>query len=228
MTWWGKREIGPLMTQWNINLGAFWWRNGQIRDPSNDESGVPWWPDREILGPRPLILFKRFNMAPFPNLWAPNFNWEILDVMQVKKEYTWALILHCSAYISKIVWGCRASLNHSLFVIVWSFWERRKKKGIKRLCEDYRCLILIFSVIYLDSRGYIGWGPRLWRYLKSFVLFFSSLPFPFPFLFFLIFHFLSLFVCLSRGPFNSGAPGHRPPMPPSRYATGWVTFQLRN
>ena len=29
------------MTQWNINLGALWWRNGQIRDSSDDEIGVP-------------------------------------------------------------------------------------------------------------------------------------------------------------------------------------------
>ena len=24
MTWWAKREIGPLMVQWNINLGVLW------------------------------------------------------------------------------------------------------------------------------------------------------------------------------------------------------------
>ena len=41
MTWWAKREIGPPMVQWNINLGALWWQNGQIRDPSNDEIGAP-------------------------------------------------------------------------------------------------------------------------------------------------------------------------------------------
>ena len=88
MTRWGKRKIGPLMAQWNIILGALWWRNGQIRDPSDDKIGAPWWPDEEIQGPRPQILFKRFNTASLhSNLWAPNFDWEILDVVQAEKEY---------------------------------------------------------------------------------------------------------------------------------------------
>ena len=29
------------MMQWNINLGALSWRNGQIRDLSDDEIGTP-------------------------------------------------------------------------------------------------------------------------------------------------------------------------------------------
>ena len=62
------------------------------------------------------------------------------------------------------------------------------------------------SVIYLDSLGYIGWGPPS-GYLKSFVL---------SFLFFIVF---CLGAPLAPGPFSSGAPGHCPPMPPSRYAT---------
>ena len=61
-------------------------------------------------------------------------------------------------------------------------------------------MILVFSVIYLDSWEYIGWGPPS-EYLKSFVLsflFFSS----FSFLLFSILHFL---FCLSLGgPFSSG------------------------
>ena len=61
----------------------------------------------------------------------------------------------------------------------------------QRMCDDYQCLILIFSVIYLDSWGYIGWWPPS-GYLKSLVLSFS-------FLFFSILHFL---FCLSL----SGAP----------------------
>ena len=63
------------MTQWNINLGAFWWRNGEIRDPSDDEIVTPWWPDGEIGGPRPLILFKQFNTAPLHSfkLMGPKF-----------------------------------------------------------------------------------------------------------------------------------------------------------
>ena len=52
------------MVQWDINLGGLWWYNEQIRDPSDDEIGAPWWPDGEIGNPRPLLLFKRFNTAP--------------------------------------------------------------------------------------------------------------------------------------------------------------------
>ena len=53
-------------------------------------------------------------------------------------------------------------------------------------------------------------------YLKSFALSFLFFPFSFSFsfLFFVFFFFLAL-----GGPLNSGAPGHRPPMPPSCYAT---------
>ena len=76
-----------------------------------------------------------------------------------------ALILHCSVYISKIVW-----------------W--------------LKCLILVFSVIYLNSWGYIGWGPV--RVFKKFRSLFSFLPFFFSFLFFIF------IVCLSG---DSLAPG---------------------
>ena len=64
---WPDEENGKLDPWWRngtLIWGAFWWCNGQIRDPSDDEIGAPWWPDGEIWGPRPLILFKRFNTAP--------------------------------------------------------------------------------------------------------------------------------------------------------------------
>ena len=54
-------------------------------------------------------------------------------------------------------------------------------------------------------------------YLKSFVLSFLFFPF-FSFLFFIFFFPLSL-----GGPFSYRAPGHCPPMPPSRYATAVTT-----
>ena len=41
---WSDEEngiLGPLMTQWNINLRALKWRNGQITDPSDDKIGPP-------------------------------------------------------------------------------------------------------------------------------------------------------------------------------------------
>ena len=86
------------------------------------------------------------------------------------------------------------------------------------------CLILVFSVICLDSWGYIGWGFQS-GYLKSFVLFFFSSFSFFSFIFFIFFFCLSL-----GGPFSSLAPGHCPPMPPSCYATdpqGVATTPLR-
>ena len=75
------------------------------------------------------------------------------------------------------------------------------------------------SSIY--SHGDISGGrlrPSIWKVSLS--LFFSS--FSFSFLFFIFFFPLSL-----RGPSSSGAPGHCPPMPPSRYATDWITWPNR-
>ena len=54
-------------------------------------------------------------------------------------------------------------------------------------------------------------------YLKSFLLSFLFFLF-FSFCFFSILRFLFC-LSLSRGPFSSGAPGHCPTMPSSRYAT---------
>ena len=58
--WWRNRTL-----IW----GALWWHNEQIRDPLDDEIARGWnWGPLMIwwgnLGPRPLILFKRFNTAP--------------------------------------------------------------------------------------------------------------------------------------------------------------------
>ena len=110
--------------------------------------------------------------------------------MQAEKENMGALNLHCSYYISKIVW-----------------WLPMFDFGI--FCHQLR-LMGIYRMVAPPS-----------GYLKSFVL--TFLFFLFCFFFFSILHFL--FFPLSRGPFSSGAPGHCPPMPPSRYATGHVWIQ---
>ena len=67
----------------------------------------------------------------------------------------------------------------------------------QRLYDDYQCLILVFSVIYLDLWGYIGWGlhPGIWK--VSFSIWFSSFSFFFSFL------FVTFFFPLSWGPFSS-------------------------
>ena len=81
----------------------------------------------------------------------------------------------------------------------------------QRSCDDYQCLILVFSVIYLDSWGYRVGVPR---------------PGIFFFYFFSFLHFF--FVSFSGGPFSSRAPGHCPPMPPSRYATAYTSLKTCN
>ena len=150
----------------HINLGAFWWRNMQIRDPSDDEIEAPWWPDGEIGGPRPLIPFKRFNTAPLHSF--------------------------------KIMYGPKISLSNFRCHASW-----KRIHGVQILhcsCDDYQFLILVFSVIYLNSWGYIGWGPV--RVFEKF----HSLSF---FTLFSIFHFIFHFCCLSLGgPICSGSPGH--------------------
>ena len=97
------RKLGPWWCNGTLIWGALWWCNGQIRDLSNDEIGTR----DDLIGKlRTLdhIFFSngliRLNCA-LSNVWAPNFHWEMLDVMQ---EYMVALILHCSSYVSKIVW----------------------------------------------------------------------------------------------------------------------------
>ena len=82
----------------------------------------------------------------------------------------------------------------------------------QRSCDHYRCLILVFSVLYLKSWGYIGWGPvrvfKKFRFLSRafssffyflFFLFFSFLPFLFSFFFCLFFLWGGL---LLRGPWT--------------------------
>ena len=158
---WSDGENGKLDPWWcNGTFGALWWRNWQIRDPSNGKFEALWWPDGEIGGPIDHKLFSNSLIrlhCTLSNLWAPNFNWKILDDMQAEKIYE-APILHFSFHIP-------------------------------RSCDDYQCLILVFSVIYLDSWGYIGWGPRPGIWKISFPLFSS-----FSFLRFL------LFFSFSRGP----------------------------
>ena len=93
----------------------------------------------------------------------------------------------------------------------------------QRLCDDYQCLILVFSVIYFDSWEYTGGAPV--PVFEKFSSLFSFLPFPlFSFLFFtfflsfLFFWSLSLGAPLSQGPLDM----HCPSMPPSRYATDFA------
>ena len=152
--------------------------------------GSSWWSDGENWGTRPLILFKGFNTALLHSF----------TLMGPK-----SLLRNFRSHASwKIIHGApNLHCSYNISKIVWWF----------------SMLILIFSVIYVDSRGYIGWGPRSGIWKVSFSLFFYFLPFLFFFpFFFSILHFL-FFPRLSGGPFSSGVPGHCPPMPPSRYAT---------
>ena len=86
--------------------GALWWGNGQIRDPSNDEIGAPWWPNGEIWDPRPKILFKEFDTAPLHSFKLMGLKFQLRNFRfhTSRKRIHGALNLHCSYYISKIVW----------------------------------------------------------------------------------------------------------------------------
>ena len=127
------------------------------------------------------------------NLWAPIFNWEKIN---------W-----------KRIHGAQIPIVRLIF---------------QRLCDDNQCLFVCLFVCFffhlLRLMGIYRVGPRpgiekfrsLFSFLPFIFIFFSS--FSFLFLFFLSFFFFFLSLSLG-GPFSSGAPGHCPPMPPSRYAT---------
>ena len=67
----------------------------------------------------------------------------------------------------------------------------------------------------LGLTGIYRVGAPVWTFET-----FRSLFLPFPFFLFDFFPFF--FLSLPLGPCSSGAPGHCPPMPPSRYATDAV------
>ena len=92
----------------------------------------------------------------------------------------------------------------------------------KEYMGPYLCFkdcVMITSVWFwyfchlLGLTGIYRVGPPS-GHLKRFVLSF--------FLFLFFFLILIFFLSLPLGPFSSGAPGHCPPMPPSRYATDAV------
>ena len=99
-------KLGPWWRNGTLIWEVLWWCNGQIREPSDDEIGAPWWPDGEIWGPRPLILFKRFNTAPLHSfrLLGPLYLLRNFRCHASSKRIHGALNLHCSSHISKIVW----------------------------------------------------------------------------------------------------------------------------
>ena len=107
--------------------------------------------------------------------------------------------------------------SHASWKIIHGAPNLHCSYNISKIVWWFSMLILIFSVIYVDSRGYIGWAPvRVFEKFRSLFSFIFFLFFFFPFFFYSSFSF---FPCLSGGPFSSGVPGHCPPMPPSRYAT---------
>ena len=86
-----KIEIGPLVAQWNINLGPFYDAMGKLETLAMMKLGPP----NDLMGRLGALdhLHVFFSNGliwlhfTFSNLWAPNFYWEILDVMQAEKEY---------------------------------------------------------------------------------------------------------------------------------------------
>ena len=118
---------------------------------------MTWWGN---WGPRPRIIFKRFNTAPLQsfNLIGPKFKlWNFSWHASWKRIYK-TPITHCSSHISKIVW-----------------WLPMFDFGI--FCHLLRLM------------GIIRWGPRrpgIWKVSFSFLfsLFFSFLHFFLLFFFF--------------------------------------------
>ena len=202
MTQWGNWK--PLMKQWgNYYVGEAKWPDGETGNWAQ-----AWWPNGrswalgdvmgklEILamvksgplydlmgklGPRPRIIFKRFNIntAPslyctFSNIWAPNFNWEILDDSASWKKSHKAPIPHFSSHLSKIVW----------WLPMFDF-----------------CIFC--HLLRLMGRGYIELLYRVGapsEYLKSFVPFFFSSSSFLPFLFFSFLFFICFSCLFLRGP----------------------------
>ena len=91
----GKWEIGPLMVQWNVwALLMMQWAN-KLETLSKRKLGplITWaWEHDFDWGPALDHEFFSNGITrlhcTLSNLWAPNFNWEIVDVMQAEKEYT--------------------------------------------------------------------------------------------------------------------------------------------
>ena len=93
---------------------------------------------------------------------------------------------------------------------------------------DFGTFCHLLRLLGIYRMGTLVWVFEQFRPLFSFLSFLFFLFFSFFFSFFFsILHFLFfLSLSLSGAPFSSGAPGHCPPMPPSRYATDHdVPFQ---
>ena len=219
MTWWGN--WGPLMAQWKI-LGPFMtqWGNWKhlIKQWGNCV-GEAKWPDGETgkMGPW-------WRNGTFGALWWSNGQirdpsngevWALDDLMEILDHELFSndlIRFHCT--LSKL-WAPNFNweILHDMQVEKKNTWGPIFRLIFQRSSDDYQCLILVFSVIYLDLWGYIGWGPRPGIWKVSFPLFNSS----FSFLFFSLCFFS--FVSFLGPTLAPGHPGHRPPMPPSCYAT---------
>ena len=141
-----------------------------------------WW---ENWGPRPGIIFKRFNMDPLhsfklvgPKFQLRNFRWHA----SWKKK-----CIRPKFPIFRLIF------QRSWF---WYFLSSTQRHGD------------------ISSRAPVRVFEKF-RFLFPFLFFFSS----FSFLFFIFFFVSFLGPLYLGGPFSSGAPGHCPSMPPSRYAT---------
>ena len=146
---------------------------GKLETLAMIKIGAPWWPCGEIWGPRPLILFKRFNTASlhFFKLNGPNI---LIEKFQM------------SCKLKKNTWGPHSPLFLLYFkdcVMITNVW-------------------FWYCLSSTQTHGDIsGWGscPGIWK--VSFSLFFYSFSSLF-FSFFYFFSFLFfIFLSLSWGPF---------------------------
>ena len=94
-----NRKFCPRWRNGTLIWGPFWWRKGMMKLGFPDSL-------IEKVGALDHLFFSNGLIRLYctlSNLREPNFNWEILNVMQAEKIHG-ALNLHCLSYISKIVW----------------------------------------------------------------------------------------------------------------------------
>ena len=190
MTWWEKRDIGPLMAQGSI-WGPLMTQWGNERPLCSDgKLGTP----NELMGKLGALDHKFVSIGlirlhcTLSNLWAPNFNWKILHFMQAETEYT----------------GPRYPIVRLI---------------LQRLCDDWQFLLWVLGPQWSQIFCHLLWLMRIYRLgatgrpRPGIWKVFSFLIFPFFSFFFLfsslLFSFsLSLGAHLAPGPMDFVHPCH--------------------
>ena len=118
-------------------------------------------------GPRPRIIFKQLIRlhCTLSNLWAPNFNWQILDDMQAEKEYMGPKSPFFVSYFK----DCVMITNVWFLVFFFLFVIYLRLMGIYQVgapsgnFKSFVCWILSFRFFFLFFLFFffwsLSWGP---------------------------------------------------------------------